>query len=429
MSKQAKSLVCNECGLQMRSAQAATSHAMSTGHTDFAESVEAVREIVCATCGKPCQSDVEVEQHKRATGHSDFKDNTKHDAGPVEMSLGGATDDTPPSTGEKEGSRKINGSIFTQVCEFGFSAARVKHALLAGCTTVESAVSWLTAPDKMDDASLDVEPDNVEIDNTPPKAPMTEAERLQKVEEMKQRLHEKKLQKAAEDQAAAIAKDKERIANQKALAESRVLAEEHKRKLAYEQMKREKEADRKAKEKILIELAVDKAIKQGQDAVKARADIVAEFERKHREAEEAKRDAYLKQPEVQQTQSSVSATDWKLGVSNEVATVPLSDNVAIAQRVPLPTPSKESFSDIAKTIPLEKRDGIKSILRNILQSPLDGKIRKLKIHNGAVGRAIPTPECVNYLRLSGFKLEGDELRMNSVIMRRVVLAVGGLESA
>ena len=38
----AQSLVCNDCGLQLKSVKEATDHNEATGHADFAESVEKV---------------------------------------------------------------------------------------------------------------------------------------------------------------------------------------------------------------------------------------------------------------------------------------------------------------------------------------------------------------------------------------------------
>ena len=38
----AQSLVCNDCGLQLKSVKEATDHNEATGHADFAESVQKV---------------------------------------------------------------------------------------------------------------------------------------------------------------------------------------------------------------------------------------------------------------------------------------------------------------------------------------------------------------------------------------------------
>jgi len=265
--------------------------------------------------------------HARASGHSEFTDQTKHDV-TVDMTLPGA-DGLPVSQSQAtvDGSRKINGVLYKQLLDMEFAPSRVKHCLLYGCTTVESAVGWLS--ERMDDASLDVEPEgNVIIDETPVKAPLTEEEKAQKVAEMKARLAEKKAQKAEEDRLTAIEKEKERIANQRMMAEQRALAEEQKRKNAYEQMRREKEADKKAREKVQVEMAVDKAVRKGEDPHKARADALAEIQRKNEEAE-----ARLAQPHPVASTAGVNACaappvqEWNLGAIAEPPQVPLWDNV------------------------------------------------------------------------------------------------------
>ncbi len=47
--KMAQSLVCNDCGLQLKSVKEATDHNEATGHANFAESAEKVR-LCCCRC-------------------------------------------------------------------------------------------------------------------------------------------------------------------------------------------------------------------------------------------------------------------------------------------------------------------------------------------------------------------------------------------
>eukprot|EP00759_Apiculatamorpha_spiralis_P040524 PhF_6_TR39070/c0_g1_i1/m.58470 len=431
MSQQAKSLVCKVCGLQLTSQQAILNHATQTGHTDFAESVEAVKEILCTTCGKKCQSAVEVEQHKRATGHTDFKDITNEDAAPVVL---GAHGSTIPHPDDDETSKTVNATMYNQIVEMGFSAARAKHALLSGCTSVETAVAWLS--ERIDDAALDIEPENVTVTDAPQKAPLSEEEKRLKVEEMKRKLAEKRAEKQAQEQLLEIEKEKNRIASQKAAAEARAAAEEHKRKVAYEQMRREKEADRKAKEKVLIDMAVDKAVKAGKDATQARQDAIAEIERKHQAEEEARKKAHEEREaaiKAQETSSvSNAGSEWKLTSSDGPPQVAFYDtvNAAVRSLPTLPdTINQETLQSALTAITPEQRPGVLSILEKIYHSPLDGKLRKLKINNAAVGKALPTPACVNFMRLCGFRVDGEEFKMNTVFVRRIAVAVHMLQGA
>ena len=70
------SLKCNVCGVQLRSVAEAQSHGEATGHSDFAESTEAVLNLTCVACGKPCRSETEKDIHSKRTGHTEFVDKT-----------------------------------------------------------------------------------------------------------------------------------------------------------------------------------------------------------------------------------------------------------------------------------------------------------------------------------------------------------------
>jgi hypothetical protein len=47
----AKSYVCNDCGISLRSIKEAQDHGETSGHGNFAESEEAVLTLVCEECG------------------------------------------------------------------------------------------------------------------------------------------------------------------------------------------------------------------------------------------------------------------------------------------------------------------------------------------------------------------------------------------
>ena len=104
----AQSLVCNDCGLQLKSVKEATDHNEATGHANFAESVEKVRyccfkvstegikcvtalmintvracnvlraaqvlNMLCEDCGKPCRNKTQQDLHTKHTGHTRFVD-------------------------------------------------------------------------------------------------------------------------------------------------------------------------------------------------------------------------------------------------------------------------------------------------------------------------------------------------------------------
>ena len=80
----ALSLKCNVCGVQLRSVAEAQSHGEATGHSDFAESTEAVLNLTCVACGKPCRSETEKDIHSKRTGHTEFVDKTSEQTATVD---------------------------------------------------------------------------------------------------------------------------------------------------------------------------------------------------------------------------------------------------------------------------------------------------------------------------------------------------------
>ena len=81
------SLKCNVCGVQLRSVAEAQSHGEATGHSDFAESTEAVLNLTCVACGKPCRSETEKDIHSKRTGHTEFVDKTSEQTATVDTEV------------------------------------------------------------------------------------------------------------------------------------------------------------------------------------------------------------------------------------------------------------------------------------------------------------------------------------------------------
>ena len=61
----ALSLMCGDCGHQLRSVQEAQEHAKLTGHAKFFESTEAVLNLVCTAYGKPYRSKTKMWKPKK----------------------------------------------------------------------------------------------------------------------------------------------------------------------------------------------------------------------------------------------------------------------------------------------------------------------------------------------------------------------------
>ena len=66
------SLLCGDCGAQLRSVEEAQAHAEATNHANFVESTEAVLNFVCSDCGKPCRSQTVRSHHPSLSSSPQF---------------------------------------------------------------------------------------------------------------------------------------------------------------------------------------------------------------------------------------------------------------------------------------------------------------------------------------------------------------------
>eukprot|EP00897_Mesotaenium_endlicherianum_P005217 jgi/Mesen1/4723/ME000241S03758 len=143
------SLVCGDCGLQLRSTKEAQEHAETVGHTNFSESTEP-----------------ETDLHTKRTGHSSFSDKTQEAAKPIQLTLDDASEPSPtvtPAAGAEAGTSSsgdaaqategtvrelvvpsVNAELKAELEDMGFSAARAVRALhYCGTESVEAAVNWI----------------------------------------------------------------------------------------------------------------------------------------------------------------------------------------------------------------------------------------------------------------------------------------------
>eukprot|EP00899_Mesostigma_viride_P010579 jgi/Mesvir1/19522/Mv06899-RA.1 len=258
------SLVCQDCGTMLRSAAEAQEHAEHRGHTNFAESTEAVLNLVCTECGKPCRSKTEQELHTQRTGHVSFVDKTAEAAAPIDlqtplkpMDVEDEDAGAGPSTSEdaatpatlEEALAAVNKEHLSEMEAMGFPQVRCIRALvLSGAESVDGAVTWLI--DHEADTDLDTLPP---IKKTGPKLSKEQAKA--KAEELiikarqKKEEEEKKLQREQE---------KERLRIGKELLAAKRIEEEQARKRLIEERRREKEQDARDKQKILDRIAQDK---------------------------------------------------------------------------------------------------------------------------------------------------------------------------
>ncbi|PPD77667.1 hypothetical protein GOBAR_DD25404 [Gossypium barbadense] len=150
---------------------------------------------------------------------------------------------------------EVNMNLLGKLESLGFPRARAVRGLhYTGNTTVEDAVNWLI--DHENDADIDQMPlvvINLDVESPQPND-ITEAIKLKEQELrdrvcMKNRDEEKKLERERE---------KERIRAGKALLEAKRIAEENERKRLLALRKAEKEEEKRAREKVLKKLDLDK---------------------------------------------------------------------------------------------------------------------------------------------------------------------------
>ena len=271
----ALSLKCNVCGVQLRSVAEAQSHGEATGHSDFAESTEAVLNLTCVACGKPCRSETEKDIHSKRTGHTEFVDKTNEQTATVdtEGEMKAIGDEMKaelglpiaPSSGEKTETMDVDGepeaqiepevdpALVTELGSMGFSRNKAVRALhFTGTSSVEQAVNWIVEHEKDDDVDA---PLLVSASKAKKKTPLTKEEARQKAEALRKSMA---LKREKEEKELERLREQERIRSGKELLKAKRAEEELQLKRNIEQRRIEKEESKRAKAKILAKLEEDK---------------------------------------------------------------------------------------------------------------------------------------------------------------------------
>ncbi|KAH9298925.1 hypothetical protein KI387_030607, partial [Taxus chinensis] len=258
------SLMCGDCGCQLRSVEEAREHAELTGHANFSESTEAVLNLVCATCGKPCRSKTESDLHIKRTGHTEFTDKTAEAAQPIALevkkepspSSSIAGEDTPMSEGADMVVPEVNKELLAELESMGFPTARATRALhFSGNTSIESAINWVVEHET--DPDIDELPMvSASVKDEVAKATLTPEEIKARAQELRERARKKKEE---EEKRMEREREKERIRAGKEILEAKRIEEDNERKRILALRKAEKEEEKRAREKIRQRLEEDKA--------------------------------------------------------------------------------------------------------------------------------------------------------------------------
>ena len=273
------SLKCNVCGVQLRFVAEAQSHGEATGHSDFAESTEAVLNLTCVACGKPCRSETEKDIHSKRTGHTEFVDKTSEQTATVDTEVEmkaigdemkaelGLPTSGGPSSATATGSEtmdvdgepepliepEVDSVLVTELESMGFSRNKAVRALhFTGTASAEQAVNWIVEHEK--DADADA-PLLVPASKAKKKTPLTKEEARAKAEALRKSMAAKK---EKEEKELERLREQERVRSGKELLKAKRAEEELQLKRNLEQRRIEKEEAKRAKAKILAKLEEDR---------------------------------------------------------------------------------------------------------------------------------------------------------------------------
>ncbi len=134
----------------------------------------------------------------------------------------------------------VNADLLAQLLEMGFEDVRARKGLVHG-GSLEGAMSWLA--DHQDDADID-QPYMVKKSDTLPKPPLSEEEKAKRVQAIKDKVKERKAERARAEKADEIRKEKERRERGQKIDETLEERQRLARKREAEKMKKEKDVSK-----------------------------------------------------------------------------------------------------------------------------------------------------------------------------------------
>lgn len=131
----------------------------------------------------------------------------------------------------------VNDMLLSQLIDMGFSDVRARKGLIHG-NSMEGAISWLSEHEG--DSDID-QPYMVKKSDTIPKVPLSAEEKTKKLEEVKNRIKQRREEKAKLEKSEEIRREKERRERGQKLDETIEERQRLMRKREAERLKREKE--------------------------------------------------------------------------------------------------------------------------------------------------------------------------------------------
>ena len=392
---------------------------------------------------------------------------------PVEAAPSAAADDASDDDSITERYR-VPEDLFTNLKSIGYSDNAIKKSIVAGCIDEKTCTAWLDMHLDHPELNTDLEPHiRVKIVK---KRVLTDEERAAKVEELKAKIAEKKKRDEEEAKRKETEDAKRRMHDGKAALIAKEEREKIQRQLDYEQRRKEKLADIAAREKLQIDLAVDRLVRGGTERTAAEQQVLKEFEEKKKQvAEEKKRRATEAQARREaaptsaaaEEQSQPTAGGWNLAhlvgpSESELASgggpaAPASATGAGSVVIDFDRDEQTSHSPTAATFAdiLQRSDAklprsdpraatgreiLRKVLAAIVAAPMDRRVRTLKVTSNVFTQKIyPMPLSCLFLRQAGFQetaslpeLEAaganDQLTMHFCVLPRVRAALEALNA-
>jgi thioredoxin len=206
------------------------------------EEEEALAKAMALSLAEDKSSDKKTPQSQReaaeyAAAEAELDAQEARDAAPVQH-----FQEAPGQSWEEEMVPvPVNEEMLAQLLDMGFPDARARKSLVHG-GSVDGAMGWLS--EHQDDADID-QPYMVRKSDTLPKPPLTEEEKAARMQAIKNKIQERKLEQAKKDKADDIRKEKERRERGQMIEQTQEERQRLQRKRDAERMKKEKDVSHK----------------------------------------------------------------------------------------------------------------------------------------------------------------------------------------
>nr|CCC51401.1 conserved hypothetical protein [Trypanosoma vivax Y486] len=295
--------------------------------------------------------------------------------------------DETASLSEEEDTKKyyITENLFETLKAMGFSENAIKKSIVAGCVDESTCVQWITMHTGHPELDTPLE-SGVEV-IVRVKRVLTDAEREAKVRELREKAQAKK----EEEKRAAMEEERQRIeAGRKALE----IKEKHdKIRLNNElaAMRKQREEDAIARKRVRVQILADRYVRQGLKPDDARRKATEEIEEELRH----KREQVLTQLGNDQGRGGAAKDEEGLGAWKlEAGTTPTH---SLSDIFDGPVKPVSSLPDLVDAIVSHDNTVLsqqclmllRSILMNILNSPLDMKANTENFHKRFFNENLP----------------------------------------